>query len=96
MKHGQIAEYGQVKSEDFSKVTMLDHFTMVREGCMLDYRLSHHTVGWELAGSVARFNGHVVWSASFHMDGPTIHGRRFPTEKDARDLFLKWTKKEAS
>lgn len=85
MEHGQIAEYGQVKHEDFSKVEVLDTKINGRR----EYRFSHHSAGWECAGSMVRFNAHEVWSVLFEADGAT-HGRRFLKESEARELFNKW------
>jgi hypothetical protein len=86
MKHGQIAEYRDAPHAQFSKVTVLDTGTNDRR----DYRLSHHAPGFELAGSMARWNGHEVWSVLFEQGGAT-HGRRFLNKGEAQDLFDKWT-----
>lgn len=86
MRHGQIAEYRDAPSAQFSKVTILDKASNERR----EYVLSHHTPGFELAGSMARWNDHEVWSVTFESDGAT-HGRRFLNKGEAQDLFDKWT-----
>ena len=89
--HGQIAEYGTMSADQFSKVTRLDSRVHGRH----DYRLQHHTPGFECAGSMARYNGHEVWSVTFEAQG-AIHGRRFLNEQEARNLFEVWTTREAA
>jgi len=88
MKHGQIAEYGSVKSDEFSKITTLETGTNKRR----EYRLAHHTPGWESAGSMARWNNNEVWSVTFEMGG-AINGRRFLSFDEAQNLFDIWTGK---
>jgi hypothetical protein len=86
MKHGQIAEYRDAPSDQFSKVTTLD--SGINE--MREFFLKHHTPGFELAGSMARWNDYEMWSVTFEMGGAT-NGRRFLKKGEAQDLFDKWT-----
>jgi hypothetical protein len=55
------------------------------------YFLTHHTAGYEIAGSGTRWTNE-RWSVSF-MDSGVKHGRSFRTEAEARELFEKWTAK---
>lgn len=84
MKHGQIAEYRD--AQDFSKVTTLDRAVNGRR----EYFLKHHGIGFECAGSMARWNGHECWSVTF-LDSGATHGRRFLKPGEAQDLFDRWT-----
>lgn len=86
MKHGQIVEYANAPSAQFSKVTKLDSAVNDRR----EYFLKHHTAGFELAGSMARWNANEVWSVTFEMGGAT-NGRRFLNKAEAQDLFNKWS-----
>ena len=86
MTHGQIAEYRDAPSDQFSKITVIDTATNGRR----EYSLKRHSVGFECAGSMARWQGYEVFSVTFESDGST-HGRRFINQAEAQDLFDKWT-----
>lgn len=90
MKHGQIVEYRDAPREQFSKVTVLEQRA---KGSRM-YRLTHHTPGFECAGSCARWAANEVWAVLFDMDGAT-HGRRFLKKEDAQALLDAWTSESA-
>lgn len=85
MEHGAIVEYRDTKPEQFSKVTRLDSAVVGRR----EYRLSHHSDGFEPAGSCARYSAREAWSVLFEANNAT-HGRRFKTLAEAQSLFNDW------
>lgn len=91
MKHGQIVEYGSFPSSELSKRTTLE----TRKNGRNTFELCHHAVGFECAGSMARFQGHEVWSVRFEQGGAE-HGRRFLTLEEAQALFNKWAPLEVA
>ena len=81
-----IAEYRDIKPEQFSVHTVLDKRTKGNR----EYRLEHAAAGYEPAGACARMREVECWSVLFYLDGAT-HGRSFLSETQARDLFNAWT-----
>jgi hypothetical protein len=79
------AEYGEISVNGWprSERTVLE--TRAAKG--REYILSHHTAGYEIAGSCARL-AREYWAVRFRLDG-AIHGRRFSNETDARDVFAR-------
>jgi len=85
MEHGQIVEYGTFDKSELSRVTVLE----TRTSDIRAYALCHHSTGFELAGSMARYNGREAWSVRFEQ-GCSTHGRRFATLEEARAMLDKW------
>lgn len=86
-RHGQMAEYGEIPMGDFSQTTRLAVATVGHR----EYRLSHHTSGWECAGSKVRYASSPFWSVLFDQDN-AIQGRLFLSLDQAQALFDKWSK----
>jgi len=87
MKHGQIAEYAEISKDQLSKVNTLE--TAVNG--TREFRLTHHSRGWECAGSMARWNDLEMYGVLFEMAGAT-NGRKFLKQDEAKALFDKWAK----
>ena len=84
MKHGQIVECSAAR--ELSNVTIIDRCINGRR----EYFLKHHGIGFEPAGSMARWSAHEMWSVTFY-DGGATNGRRFLNLGEAQDLFDKWS-----
>jgi len=92
MNHGQIAEYGQLKTEQFSKVTCLEK----RISGRTEFTLNHHGIGFETAGSCARFNAHENWSVLYYASNGSRCGAHFKTLSEAQQRFALWTQEAAA
>lgn len=79
----RIAEYGTLRPEQFGAKTTLAAVPR-RNGTM---RLIHRTAGYQIAGSMARFDAE-AWGSIYECrtDG-TTHGQWFRTEAEARARF---------
>lgn len=82
-----IKEYKDLTEENRSKITIL---ASARGAFNRLHTLSHHTEGYEPAGSCARFTKE-KWTVKYPFDG-AIHGQAFKTEKEAREYFETYTK----
>lgn len=91
MKHGQMVYYGTFDSSELSRRTVLE----TRKSGHTEYELGFHTVGYECAGSMARWSDHECYSVLFEMGGAT-HGRRFFTLEEAQAMLNKWAPLEVA
>lgn len=81
-------EYGQIKPEELSVVTVLDTRTVHSNGRNGEWKLKHHTAGFEPAGSVARYTEE-KWSVTSFDAGlnSTFGNSGFRSEAEARKVF---------
>lgn len=85
---GNVIEYRDIPAGSHAKRQVLESEVTTIGRRHREYFLSHSTAGYECAGSMARWTNE-YYSVTFEAGG-AINGRRFLTEKDARDLFNKW------
>ena len=91
----RICEYDQVNEGNQSHRILLQTGVSVSttRSVSRKYFLSHHTEGFEPAGSMARWTQE-KWTVRFYLDG-SYHGRQFDTEHDARVYFHERTTKDS-
>lgn len=94
MKHPKVAEYRDIPTGLHSRVTVLTTASGPNpSGYVRSYTLSHHTAGYECAGSMARWTDE-RWSVLTFSDGAS-HGRSFLTREAAHRCLVDWTTPES-
>ncbi len=79
-------EYRDLKDSDMSCATILQKGYGAWNK---EYTLSHHTAGYECAGSCARYTEE-RWKVRYIFDN-ALHGKAFLTEKEAQEYFDAYT-----
>ena len=91
-QHKSPVEYRDVNNAKRSRTNVLDKGIADKpKGPRVphEWTLTHHTAGYECAGSMARWTNE-KWAVRFVADGAT-HGRSFLTEHEACEWFAMQT-----
>lgn len=83
-----IKEYRDLNVNDLSKVVILATATGAFKR---PYTLSHHSAGYESAGSCARYTREKWTVLSRDIYSNTTHGKAFLKESEAREYFAQYT-----